>query len=72
LAYWREGDREVDFVVASGGDVWAIEVKSGRSAKTSGLAGFKSRYPESKVLMVGSHGIPLDDFFKSDPSKWLI
>jgi predicted AAA+ superfamily ATPase len=72
LTYWRAGDHEVDFVIARGRNIWAVEVKSGRSAKTSGLAMFKSRYPDSKALLVGIHGIPLDDFFKTDPAKWLV
>src|SRR4030066_1655882 len=33
ISYWREGDREVDFVVSRGSKTWAIEVKSGRSGK---------------------------------------
>jgi Holliday junction resolvase-like predicted endonuclease len=35
---WRDGDREVDFVVRSGQEVVAIEVKSGTGDGRSGLA----------------------------------
>jgi hypothetical protein len=71
LTYWRERDQEVDFVVARGRDVWAIEVKSGRSGKGSGLARFRGRYPEARALMVGGQGIPLEEFFSGDPAAFL-
>ena len=62
----------VDFVVARGGDIWAIEVKSGSSGKTSGLSRFRSRYPEARALLVGGPGIPLADFFSRDAKDWLV
>ena len=71
ITYWREGDHEVDFVIARGRDVWAIEVKSGRSGKASGLARFRLRYPEARVLLVGGAGIPLEEFFAKDVGTWL-
>jgi len=71
LTTWRERDREVDFVVARGRDVWAIEVKSGRSGKSSGLARFRSRYPKSRALLVGGQGIPLEEFFSREPVAFL-
>lgn len=70
ITYWREGDYEVDFVVSRGRDVWAIEVKSGRSGKTAGLTRFRSRYPEAKTLLVGGQGIPLEEFFSRDAATW--
>lgn len=71
ITYWREGDHEVDFVIAGGRDVWAIEVKSGRSGKASGLARFRLRYPEARALLVGGAGIPLEEFFAKDVGTWL-
>lgn len=71
VTYWREGDHEVDFVIVRGRDVWAIEVKSGRSGKASGLARFRLRYPEARVLLVGGAGIPLEEFFVKDVGAWL-
>jgi predicted AAA+ superfamily ATPase len=41
LHYWRDGDLEVDFVLTHGPRLLAIEVKSGRPRKTSGLSAFK-------------------------------
>ncbi len=72
ITYWRDGDHEVDFVVTRGGDVWAIEVKSGRSGRSSGLARFRQRYPAAKVLLVGAQGIPLEEFFSRDAAAWLV
>ena len=72
ITYWREGDHEVDYVVARGRDVWAIEVKSGRSGKASGLMRFRTRYPEARALLVGGQGIPLEAFFSTDPASWLV
>jgi len=72
IIYWREGGHEVDYVVARGRDVWAIEVKSGRSGKASGLTRFRDRYPEARALLVGGQGIPLETFFCKDPTSWLV
>ncbi|WP_298268808.1 ATP-binding protein [Geobacter sp.] len=72
VTYWRDGDHEVDFVVTRGRDVWAIEVKSGRSGKSSGLARFRSRYPDARPLLVGGQGIPLPEFFGRDASLWFV
>ena len=72
LTYWRDGVHEADFVVARGLDVWAIEVKSGRSGKTAGLARFQTRYPQAKAMLVGGSGIPLEEFFSRDAGAWLV
>jgi hypothetical protein len=72
ITYWREGSHEVDYVVSRGRDVWAIEVKSGRSGKASGLTRFRDRYPEARALLVGTQGIPLEAFFSKDPTSWLV
>jgi len=72
VTYWRDGDHEVDFVIARGHDVWAIEVKSGRSGKTAGLIRFRARYPDAKAILVGAQGIPLEEFFSQDVRTWLV
>lgn len=43
ITYWRERDRELDFAISRGVKLWAIEVKSGRSGKTTGLELFRAR-----------------------------
>ena len=72
ITYWRAGNHEVDYVVARGRDIWAIEVKSGRSGKVSGLDRFLSRYPKARPLLVGGQGIPLETFFSKDAASWLV
>jgi len=72
VTYWREGDHEVDFVIARGRDIWALEVKSGRSGKAAGLNRFRDRYPEAQTLLVGAQGIPLEEFFSKNIEGWLI
>jgi predicted AAA+ superfamily ATPase len=71
LTYWRDGDKEVDFVVTRGTSIWAIEVKSGRSGKMSGLERFRLKYPKAKAFVVGDTGIPLEKFFSESPEAWL-
>ena len=63
--YWRDGLSEVDFVISDGPKRIAIEVKSGRPDKLSGLAAFKKKYPNSSAQIIGSTGIPLEDFFEN-------
>ncbi|MFH0958390.1 MAG: hypothetical protein V1897_06770 [Pseudomonadota bacterium] len=72
ISYWREGAHEVDYVVARGRDVWAIEVKSGCSGKTTDLTRFRDRYPKARALLVGGQGIPLEAFFSKNPASWLV
>lgn len=72
VTYWREGAHEVDFVVSRGREIWAIEVKSGRSGKAVGLTRFRNRYPEAKALLIGVQGIPLLEFFSKPVDVWLV
>jgi predicted AAA+ superfamily ATPase len=70
VAYWRDGTEEVDFVVSHGSKTWAIEVKSGRGHKISGLAAFRRRYPKAQTWLVGDTGIPLEQFFGRPATEW--
>ncbi len=69
--YWREGVDEVDYVVSRGGRVLGLEVKSGRPRAARGLAGFRSRFPNATTLVVGSGGIPLEQFLSQPVVSWL-
>ncbi len=68
--YWRDGDQEVDYVLERAGRVLALEVKSGRPGRLSGLMAFQKRFPKAKALVVGSGGIPLEQFFSAPPGDW--
>jgi SNF family Na+-dependent transporter len=61
----------VDYVVTHGATVLAVEVKSGRSGKQTGLAAFKKLYPKAKSLLIGEGGVPLADFFERPAMDWL-
>jgi uncharacterized protein len=72
LHYWRERNREVDFVVERGDTLVAIEVKSGRRrGALPGLAAFRGRYPHARPLLVGGDGVPLDEFLLAPAADWL-
>lgn len=72
LFYWRERNREVDFVLRAGRAVAAIEVKSGRAPQAfPGLAAFAAAFKPRRTLIVGGDGIPLDEFLSRPVSDWL-
>ena len=62
IYYWREGNQEVDYVLDSG-DLWAIEVKSGRARSSpAGIIRFSETYGPARKLLVGEGGIPVEEF----------
>jgi predicted AAA+ superfamily ATPase len=72
VSYWREANREVDFVVEAGRRVVAIEVKSGRTPATlPGMAAFKSRFRVDRTLLVGGDGIPVEEFLARPATHWI-
>lgn len=72
LYYWRKSPHEVDFVLARGRRVLAIEVKSGRPPNHSrGLDAFVAAYPGSKTLVVGEGGVSLSEFLSQAAAHWL-
>lgn len=72
LFYWRERNREVDFVVRAGRRLTAIEVKSGRAADTlPGMAAFAAAFKPQRKLLVGGDGIGLEEFLMRDVAHWV-
>lgn len=72
LFYWRERNREVDFVVRSGRRLTAIEVKSGRASDTlPGMEAFAATFKPHRKLLVGGDGIPVDAFLTRPVSHWV-
>lgn len=72
LFYWREGNREVDFVLRSGRVVVSLEVKSGRAPLAhSGLAAFGDAFEPRRSLLVGGDGIPVEEFLSRPVTDWL-
>ena len=71
LHYWREDVHEVDFVLQRGRRIVAVEVKSGRKPKSlRGIEEFERRFAPWKSLVVGSGGIPLDEFLSVPADHW--
>ena len=67
--YWREpsrnkdeNDKEVDFIIDNGGEVTAIEVKSGRRGMNAGLPDFVEAFKPKRSFVVGTGGVTLEDF----------
>ena len=71
LHYWREGPHEVDFVLQRGPRLVSIEVKSGpRNTSRHGMEEFEKRFRPHRALLVGEHGIPLDEFLSVPTGHW--
>lgn len=69
LYYWREGNNEVDFILEKGEKIIGLEVKSGASADNTGMGKFNERFHPDKMLLVGTGGIPYEDFLKINPKE---
>ena len=72
LFYWRDRNREVDFVVRAGRRLTAIEVKSGRATDTlPGMEAFAAAFKPQRKLLVGGDGIPVDEFLSQPMAHWM-
>lgn len=68
LFYWRERNREVDFVLRLGTRVVAIEVKSGRRKEAlPGVAAFDKAFLPARTFLVGTGGMPVEEFLQIPP-----
>jgi predicted AAA+ superfamily ATPase len=67
LYYWRENGTEIDYVILYGKKIIGIEVKSGdESIPQNAAERFTWRFPGAKLLLVGKHGIPYEEFMKME------
>lgn len=66
LYYWREREEEVDYVIEFDKQCIAIEVKSGRRTANNGLSAFSGLFHPIHSFVVGSGGIPIDEFLTWD------
>lgn len=70
--YWRERNKEVDFILQKGKNVTAIEVKSHLKKEIlSGMTAFNKAFNPQKKLLVGAQGIPLEEFLSSPIEEWV-
>lgn len=70
--YWRERNREVDFIVKTGRRLSALEVKSGRAREMpAGMAAFAEAFRPKRTLLVGGDGIDIEEFLARPAKDWL-
>ena len=70
--YWRERNREVDYIVKTGRTLTAIEVKSGREGEyLPGMAAFVKEFAPKRTLLVGGDGIPVEQFLARPVEHWV-
>ncbi|WP_026966206.1 ATP-binding protein [Algoriphagus terrigena] len=66
IYYWREGNDEVDFVVEYKKRIIALEVKTSKVGSLTGLNSFARQYHPEKSLVIGTDGIPWQEFLQMD------
>ena len=72
LFYWRERNREVDFVARASRTVTAIEVKSGRRREIpSSMEAFGAAFKHARRLLVGGDGIAIEEFLLRPVEHWV-
>ncbi|SMP82712.1 hypothetical protein SAMN06295888_1565 [Desulfonatronum zhilinae] len=72
LFYWRDKNREVDFVIRAGRRLLAIEIKSGRRRDAlPGMAAFVEAFQPDRTLLVGGDGIELEAFLSRPVMEWV-
>ncbi len=69
LHYWRDSNKEVDFILEKNGKLIALEVKTGKRAENPGMKSFAEKFHPVKVLLVGTGGIPVEEFLKFNPKE---
>jgi predicted AAA+ superfamily ATPase len=63
LYYWAGRNRELDFVLAKGPHLVAVEVKSTlKKARLPGITEFTQQFPVTRKILVGAQGIPIEEF----------
>jgi predicted AAA+ superfamily ATPase len=72
LSYWRDKNREVDFVVEVGKKLLAVEVKSGRRREAlPGLGAFTQAEKRARPILIGGDGIPIKDALSRPVGEWV-
>lgn len=72
VRWWRDRNREVDYVVSDGQRTLAIEVASGAAKRSlPGMDAFMQEYPNARPLLIGGQGLPLDEALRTDAASLL-
>ncbi len=70
--YWRDRNREVDFVVQAGKRIVAIEVKGGHARRAlPGMTAFAQAFRPTRKLLVGGDGLAVETFLSMPIEDWL-
>jgi predicted AAA+ superfamily ATPase len=70
IFYWRDRNKEVDFVLRMGTRVVSLEVKSGRRKEyLPGVAAFDQAFRPARNFIVGTGGIPIQEFLETAPRE---
>lgn len=69
--YWRQRDAEVDYILAADDVCIAFEVKSGRRSMNVGIKEFDNAFRPQHSFIIGTGGIPIEDFLRTDINKWI-
>jgi predicted AAA+ superfamily ATPase len=72
IFYWRERNKEVDFVLSRNNVLVAIEVESGASkGNLPGMEAFGRIFKPKRKLLVGGDGISIETFLSYPVEEWL-
>ena len=67
--YWREKDKEVDYILKKKSRIVAIEVKSNSETYNAGLEEIRKMYHPYATIVVGEGGMKVEDFLSINPAK---
>ncbi|MDP7006001.1 MAG: ATP-binding protein [Phycisphaerales bacterium] len=74
LFYWRDRNKEIDFILRRGDAIVAIEVGTGKGKpslqKHGGIISFSKKFDVTKSILVGQNGIALDQFLSHPVGYW--
>lgn len=68
IFYWKEGNKEIPFVLQKGKSLLALEIKSYRKKFImSGMKAFGLKFNSTKKLILGHGGMPIEEFLLLHP-----
>lgn len=67
--YWREKDKEVDYILKKKSRIVAIEVKSNSETYNAGLEEIRKMYHPYATMVVGEGGMEVEYFLSINPAK---
>jgi len=66
LAYWRDGNDEVDFILEKGEKIIALEINTGKATFHKGIERFNKKYQPYKNVLISAEAMPWEEFLKLD------